>query len=256
MADVSNVARGVLHPEQLVWVIVGDRAAIEAGIKQLNLGPIHFVDADGNEGAPSQVSDPVTLVGTQNAALLGALMPIANFEAELWYKVLQVNLNAPFLLTRASLPLLSKSADATVLFNSDRSGRRGKAYWGAYAASKAATENFMQVLADELETNTAVRVNSIDPGLVTRRLKRKGSPSDWTPKDEGPLVFLNACASAQKSESEQFPDLPAEWASSAPACRARAKPSAIWLRQEFPVQRKTILKGRSKIGRASCRERV
>ena len=113
-----------------------------------------------------------------NAALLGALIPIANFEAELWYKVLQVNLNAPFLLTRAGLPLLSKSADATVLFNSDRSGRRGKAYWGAYAASKAATENFMQVLADELETNTAVRVNSIDPGPVATPLRALAYPGE------------------------------------------------------------------------------
>jgi NAD(P)-dependent dehydrogenase (short-subunit alcohol dehydrogenase family) len=113
-----------------------------------------------------------------NAALLGALIPIANFEAELWYKVLQVNLNAPFLLTRASLPLLTKSADATVLFNSDRSGRRGKAYWGAYAASKAATENFMQVLADELETNTAVRVNSIDPGPVATPLRALAYPGE------------------------------------------------------------------------------
>ena len=113
-----------------------------------------------------------------NAALLGALIPIANFEAELWYKVLQVNLNAPFLLTRACLPLLTKSADAAVLFNSDRSGRQGKAYWGAYAASKAATENFMQVLADELESNTAVRVNSIDPGPVATPLRALAYPGE------------------------------------------------------------------------------
>jgi NAD(P)-dependent dehydrogenase (short-subunit alcohol dehydrogenase family) len=113
-----------------------------------------------------------------NAALLGALIPIANFEAELWYKVLQVNLNAPFLLTRACLPLLTKSADAAMLFNSDRSGRQGKAYWGAYAASKAATENFMQVLADELESNTAVRVNSIDPGPVATPLRALAYPGE------------------------------------------------------------------------------
>jgi NAD(P)-dependent dehydrogenase (short-subunit alcohol dehydrogenase family) len=113
-----------------------------------------------------------------NAALLGALIPIANFEAELWYKVLQVNLNAPFLLTRACLPLLTKSADASVLFNSDRAGRKGKAYWGAYAASKAATENFMQVLADELQANTPVRVNSIDPGPVATPLRALAYPGE------------------------------------------------------------------------------
>ncbi len=131
-----------------------------------------------------------------NAALLGALMPIANFESELWYKVLQVNLNAPFLLTRACLPLLTKSADASVLFNSDRAGRAGKAYWGAYAASKAATENFMQVLADELESNTAVRVNSIDPGPVATPLRALAYPGEdpaslATPQDViVPFLYL------------------------------------------------------------------
>jgi len=113
-----------------------------------------------------------------NAALLGALIPIANFETELWYKILQVNLNAPFLLTRVCLPLLTKSADASVLFNSDHAGRKGKAYWGAYAASKAATENFMQVLADELEANTPVRVNSIDPGPVATPLRALAYPGE------------------------------------------------------------------------------
>jgi zinc protease len=38
----------VIHPDQLVWVIVGDRAKIEPGIRELNLGEIHFIDADGN----------------------------------------------------------------------------------------------------------------------------------------------------------------------------------------------------------------
>lgn len=123
-----------------------------------------------------------------NAALLGALIPIAHFESELWYKILQVNLNAPYLLTRACLPLLMKSADASVLFNSDRVGRKGKAYWGAYAASKAAAENLMQVLADELETNTPVRVNSIDPGPVATPLRALAYPGE----DPGTLPAADA----------------------------------------------------------------
>ena len=48
LADISRVANSTIHPQQLVWVIVGDRAKIEAGIISLNMGKIHFVDADGN----------------------------------------------------------------------------------------------------------------------------------------------------------------------------------------------------------------
>ena len=113
-----------------------------------------------------------------NAAMLGALTPIAHFEPELWYRILQVNLNAPFLMTRACLHLLMKSDDASILFSADSMGKRGKAYWGAYGVSKAATENLMQVLADELEANTAVRVNSFDAGPVATGLRSLAYPGE------------------------------------------------------------------------------
>ena len=58
-----------------------------------------------------------------NAAMLGALIPITHFEAELWYRILQVNLNAPFLMTHACLNLLQHSDDASILFSSDEVGR-------------------------------------------------------------------------------------------------------------------------------------
>jgi NAD(P)-dependent dehydrogenase (short-subunit alcohol dehydrogenase family) len=131
-----------------------------------------------------------------NAAMLGALIPIAHFESELWYKILQVNLNAPFLMTSACLNLLLQSKDASILFSSDSAGRRGKAYWGAYGISKAASENFMQVLADEMEANTSVRVNSFDPGPVATAFRSLAYPGEnperiARPEDVvGPHLYL------------------------------------------------------------------
>jgi len=121
-----------------------------------------------------------------NAAMLGALIPIAHFESELWYKILQVNLNAPFLMTRACLNLLLQGKDASILFSSDSAGRRGKAYWGAYGISKAASENFMQVLADEMEANTSVRVNSFDPGPVATAFRSLAYPGENPERIAGP----------------------------------------------------------------------
>ena len=46
-SDVSAAAKAVIHPERLVWVVVGDRSKIESGIRELNLGEIRFIDADG-----------------------------------------------------------------------------------------------------------------------------------------------------------------------------------------------------------------
>ncbi|HYQ73428.1 MAG TPA: YciK family oxidoreductase [Gammaproteobacteria bacterium] len=111
-----------------------------------------------------------------NAAHLGALVPFANFEHELWFETLQVNLNAPYLLTTACLGLLQQSRDASIVFAADSVGRHGKAYWGAYAVSKAGAEGFMQILADELEANTPIRVNSLDPGAVRTALRRMAYP--------------------------------------------------------------------------------
>jgi len=113
-----------------------------------------------------------------NAAELGALIPISNFETELWFRILQTDLNAPCLLTMACLGLLNASPDASIIFTSDSVGRHGKAYWGAYGVAKAGLECFMQILADELETNTPVRANSIDPGPVLTGLRRIAYPGE------------------------------------------------------------------------------
>lgn len=113
-----------------------------------------------------------------NAAYLGALMPVEHYDLKLWARVLQVNLTAPFLLTRALLPLLKKSSDASLIFTSASEVREGRAYWGAYSVSKAGSDNLMRILASELETNTPIRVNSIVPGPVQSRTRRLAFPAE------------------------------------------------------------------------------
>jgi NAD(P)-dependent dehydrogenase (short-subunit alcohol dehydrogenase family) len=113
-----------------------------------------------------------------NAAILGALSPLELYDLELWSQVMQVNLNAPLLLTRACLPLLKKSPDASVIFTSAEVGRHGVAYWGAYGVASAAVENLMQIFADEMETNTNIRFNSLDPGAVRTRLRKLAFPGE------------------------------------------------------------------------------
>jgi len=113
-----------------------------------------------------------------NAAILGTLTPVELYNIEEWHKVMQVNLNAPFMLTQACLGLLKESADASVVFTSDQVGRCGRAYWGAYAASKFAVEGLMQVLAQEVESNTNIRVNSIDPGPVRTLMRMAAYPGE------------------------------------------------------------------------------
>jgi NAD(P)-dependent dehydrogenase (short-subunit alcohol dehydrogenase family) len=123
-----------------------------------------------------------------NAGLLGTLTPLEHYDTLEWLRVMQVNVNAPFLLSQACLPLLKRAPDASLLFTSSGVGRRGRAYWGAYSASKFAVEGMMQVLADELDENTRVRVNSINPGQVRTRMRAAAYPAEnpddlLTPQD-------------------------------------------------------------------------
>ena len=120
-----------------------------------------------------------------NAASLPYLSRIKDYDPEDWMKVMQVNLNASFIITQVCMPLLEKSADASILFTSDSVGRKGKALWGAYAASKFGQEGLMQVLADELE-NSNIRVNSVDPGPTRTRLRKNIFPGEDLTKIKGP----------------------------------------------------------------------
>lgn len=113
-----------------------------------------------------------------NAGLLGSLTPIEHYDPMEWLRVIQVNLHAPFLLTQACLALLKRAEDASVLFTSSGVGRRGRAYWGAYGVSKFAVEGLMQILADELDENSRVRVNSINPGRVRTAMRASAYPAE------------------------------------------------------------------------------
>ena len=113
-----------------------------------------------------------------NAAYLGALTPFSLYSLEMWPQVMQVNLTAAVLLTRACLPLLEKSADASIVFTSDDVGRSGRAYWGAYSVSKFAIEGLMQLLAVELADTTPIRVNSLNPGAVRTALRARAYPGE------------------------------------------------------------------------------
>jgi len=112
-----------------------------------------------------------------NAASLPYLSRIKDYEVEDWLKTMQVNLNAPFQLTQACMPLLAASDDARVLFTTDEVGHVGKAFWGAYSVSKFGVEGLTQVLAAELEKGP-IRVNCIDPGPTRTALRKRAFPGD------------------------------------------------------------------------------
>lgn len=121
-----------------------------------------------------------------NASVLGERRPIESAGYAAWQEVMQVNVNAQFLLTRHLLPLLQAAPSASIIFTSSGVGRTGKAYWGAYAVSKFATEGFMQVLASELENTSKIRVNSLNPGATNTSMRRSAYPAEQPDSNPSP----------------------------------------------------------------------
>jgi NAD(P)-dependent dehydrogenase (short-subunit alcohol dehydrogenase family) len=114
-----------------------------------------------------------------NASLLGSLTSLDQYEVPVWEKVMHVNVNAPFILTKTFLPLLQAADNPSIIFTTSSVGRKGRAFWGAYSVSKFATEGLMQVLADELDNNeNRVRVNCINPGATRTNMRADAYPAE------------------------------------------------------------------------------
>ncbi|MBF0284917.1 MAG: SDR family NAD(P)-dependent oxidoreductase [Magnetococcales bacterium] len=127
------------------------------------------------------------------AAALGGLTPLALYDPVTWEKVMRINLTAPFFLTQQLLPLLRKSDNASVIQVISGVGRQGRAFWGAYAASKAGLLNLTQTWAQEL-VNTPVRINAVDPGPTATAMRATAfpgeNPADLPPPEAIAPVFL------------------------------------------------------------------
>lgn len=113
-----------------------------------------------------------------NAGMLGERAPIEHYDVAKWMRTMHVNTNVPFILTQRCLPLLRQSSDPSIIFTSSGVVPRPRAYWGAYLVSKWASDGLMRMLADELETRPAMRVNSVNPGKVRTSMRLQAYPAE------------------------------------------------------------------------------
>ncbi|CAI8385760.1 YciK family oxidoreductase [Porticoccaceae bacterium] len=113
-----------------------------------------------------------------NAGILGQRTPLSNYRQDVWDRVIKVNVTAQFQMTQALMPVLEKSADASVIFTSSGVGKVGRAFWGAYAVSKFAIEGMVQTWAAELEDLGSVRLNAIDPGATATTMRAQAFPAE------------------------------------------------------------------------------
>ena len=126
-----------------------------------------------------------------NAGILGQRLSIEQYDPGEWQRVMHVNLTVPFVLTQLLMPMLRVSPDPSVIFTSSGVGRVGKAFWGAYSASKFGTEALSQMLAAENE-HTPLRSNCINPGPVRTKMRLEAYPAEDRDKLPRPEDILAA----------------------------------------------------------------
>lgn len=143
-----------------------------------------------------------------SGAVLGQRTPIEQYNHEAWERVFQINVHGGFHLTRAALPLLKQSPQPRVVFLSSSVGRTGRAYWGAYAASKFAVEGLAETLADELKSQPDFCVNVVNPGRTRTIMRATAYPAEDpdtvpAPESHNPLMLylLSHHCSGQTGQS-------------------------------------------------------
>ncbi len=176
-AQVIVMARGIASLEEI------DDEVRAAGDLPLTLLPVDMADIE----TISNIGDVIAhrcgrldiLVG--NAGTLPPLGPVANSSPEDWSATFQVNVEANLCLIRNLAPLLLDSPAGRAVFTGSFLARHPAAYWGAYAASKAALESIIRVWAAETE-KTKLRVNMISPGAVQTEMLSKAYPGGYPRK--------------------------------------------------------------------------
>lgn len=112
-----------------------------------------------------------------NAAMLGPITPIGHIDAKTFEQVMHLNVTATWRLIRSVEPLLAKSDSGRAAIISSGAAHSCKAFWGAYAASKAAIEALARVWAAEVEKRGII-VNSVNPGATRTTMRAQAMPGE------------------------------------------------------------------------------
>lgn len=171
-AHVIAAARTVGGLEEL------DDEIREAG-GQATLVPLDLTDMDGIDRLGGAIHERWGKLDVlvANAAILGVIAPVGHVEAKLFEKVMAVNVTATWRMIRSVDPLLKLSDAGRAIVMSSGAAHSARAYWGPYAASKAAVEALARSWADETK-NTPLRVNCVNPGATRTAMRALAMPGE------------------------------------------------------------------------------
>lgn len=193
---------------------IADDTGIQPGLYPLDLAGANMSDYDTLAETVANTFGKLHGI-VHCAATLGQVTPALQIDIKHWIATFNVNLHGPVMLTQAMLPLLIKTREASITFTIDD---KQTAYWGAYGASKAAIQTWVNSLADELDGmrddhgNMPVRCNAINPGKMRTTLRSSAFPGEIP--DEVPLpetkvnAYLYLLDQVSNNVNQQIFELP------------------------------------------------
>tara|TARA_B100001079_G_C16367437_1_gene495806 strand:+ start:42 stop:791 length:750 start_codon:yes stop_codon:yes gene_type:complete len=113
-----------------------------------------------------------------NASLLEKMADIQSYDSKTWEKVLKVNLTSSFILSKHIIPLMQSSSNPRIIFTTSSVGNKGKAFWGAYSVSKAGINALSEILADELESVSNIKIFNFNPKATQTSMRALAYPAE------------------------------------------------------------------------------
>ncbi|MBS0408351.1 MAG: SDR family NAD(P)-dependent oxidoreductase [Proteobacteria bacterium] len=143
------------------------------------LVPLDLMNGDGLDQLGGQIFQRHQRLDilVHAAGLLGGLSPVSHIAPKVWDKVVATNLTSAYRLIRSFEPLLRQSEAGRAIFFTTGRVVRPKAYWGAYAATKAGLESLVRCWADEIET-TNIRAVLLDPNVMRTKMRAEAFPGE------------------------------------------------------------------------------
>ena len=137
-----------------------------------------------------------------NAATLGSLGPVPAIDGKEFNKVLTLNLIAQQALIATFDPLLRKSKQGRVIAMTSSVAARPRAFWGAYAASKAALETLVLSYGDEVRNLAPLKVALVNPGATATEMRARAYPGEDPATVKSPSIVAEAVVGLLKTDFE------------------------------------------------------
>jgi NAD(P)-dependent dehydrogenase (short-subunit alcohol dehydrogenase family) len=170
--------------------------AIFAAGGSATIAPLDLVETDSIARLASAVGERWQALDmlVLNAAMLGSLAAVPAIDPKELARTLTLNVSAQAAMIAAFDPLLRKAKAGKVIGLTSSVGRKPRAYWGAYGASKAALDTLLCAYGDEMEAISKVRVAIVDPGATRTDMRARAYPGEDPASVKAPEVVADRIA--------------------------------------------------------------